>query len=199
MSYWIIWLVVVILLCVIELCTVNLVSVWFVASGILALFTSLFTQSFLIQFGVFVILGIIFLLITRPLIKKVEQKEQERTNLERIIGMKGIVTEDILENQVGEVKVDGKLWSAISNEDILKDEPILVKKIDSVKLVVERVLEEKKKPTQQKKVTKSSSQKQKKTSSTSKKTNNSKKASSSKKTTGKTNSQKQTRKKGENK
>ena len=59
MSYWVMWLVVVVLLAIIEASTVNLVSIWFVISGLVALIVSLFTEAFYIQFGVFVLLGII--------------------------------------------------------------------------------------------------------------------------------------------
>ena len=54
MSYWVMWLVVVVLLAIIEASTVNLVSIWFVISGLVALIVSLFTEAFYIQFGVFV-------------------------------------------------------------------------------------------------------------------------------------------------
>ena len=53
-----VWLVAVIVLGFIEAITEGIVSIWFVISGILALIVSLFTDIFLIQFGVFVILGI---------------------------------------------------------------------------------------------------------------------------------------------
>ena len=60
------------------------------------------------------------------------------TNLDRIIGMKGVVTSDITKNDIGEVKVDGKLWSAYSSSNISKGEYIKVLSIDSVKLKVEK-------------------------------------------------------------
>ena len=66
MEYWVMWLVIVILLTIIEFATVNLVSIWFVISGILSLITSIFTDNFLIQFGVFVLGGILLLLMTKP-------------------------------------------------------------------------------------------------------------------------------------
>ena len=190
MSYWAIWLMIVILLSIIEVSTVNLVSVWFIASGIFALFTSLFCDSFLIQFGVFVLLGIVFLVCTRPILKRIlKKKEEEKINLERVIGMEGIVTKDISSHEVGEVKVDGKLWSAISDTDIFLDEVVVVKEIQSVKLVVEKVPQKKttkpkKESTQSKKKSTSTASK-KKTSSTKKNTstNASIKKSSTKKTT----------------
>jgi len=144
MSYWAIWLVIVILLAIMEAATVNLVSVWFIASGIVSLFLSLFVESFFIQFGVFVILGIILLLLTRPMLLKMIENKEHKTNLDRIIGMEGIVTSKIQKNITGEVKVDGKLWSAISNTTIEEGSTVKIISIESVKLVVEKLEEEKK-------------------------------------------------------
>lgn len=136
MEYWVMWLVIVILLTIIEFATVNLVSIWFVISGILSLVVSLFTDSFFIQFGVFVLGGILLLLLTKPFLKKMRQLPITKINLDRVIGMDGIVTEEIKKNIVGEVKVDGKLWSAIAEETIPVDAMVKVEKIDGVKLVV---------------------------------------------------------------
>ena len=52
--------------------------------------------------------------------------------------MTGIVTEEIKKNSIGEIKVDGKRWSAISNMKILVGENVKVLKIDGVKLIVEK-------------------------------------------------------------
>ena len=61
----ILWLSIIVGLTIIEVVTVNLVTIWFVASGIAALIASYFTDSFLIQLGIFVILGIFLLLTTK--------------------------------------------------------------------------------------------------------------------------------------
>ena len=61
-----------------------------------------------------------------------------KTNLDRIIGMKGLVTEDITKDNIGEVKVDGKKWSAYADTDISRGEPVRILSINSVKLKVEK-------------------------------------------------------------
>lgn len=154
MEYWIMWLVIVILLTIIEFATVNLVSIWFVVSGIIALIVSLFTDSFIIQFGIFVLGGVILLLLTKPLLKKMRQFPTAKINLDRIIGMDGIVTEEIKKNMVGEVKVDGKRWSAVADETIPVDAMVKVEKIDGVKLVVKNDEPESKSKTKRKPQTK---------------------------------------------
>lgn len=135
---WIFWLILVIILTVIELATVNLLTIWFVISGIVALILSFFIEDVAIVSTIFAVLGIILLITTRPILKKYLPTQRERTNIDRVIGMKGIVTEEIKKNVIGEVKVDGKKWSAISNKKIEVGEEVIVDAIDGVKLIVRK-------------------------------------------------------------
>ncbi len=132
------WLVLIIFLVIVELSSVNLTTIWFVASAVVSLILSFLGISFLIQFGIFVVLGIILLITTRPILLKFFKVENVKTNFDRVIGMTGIVTEDILPLEIGEVKVDGKRWSAYSDIEIKKDSLIIVKEINGVKLKVEK-------------------------------------------------------------
>lgn len=136
--FWLYWLVIAIVLTVIEAMTVNIVSIWFVISSLMAMIVSLFTDNLVIQIGVFVIVGVILLLLTKPIIDKYLKQKNIKTNLDRVIGMTGIVTEEIKKNSVGEIKVDGKRWSAISNMKIPVGHNVKVLKIDGVKLIVEK-------------------------------------------------------------
>ena len=76
--------------------------------------------------------------LTRQSIENKLIKVKEKTNLDRVIGMKGVVTENISELKVGEVKVDGKRWSAISKDFLEKGSLVRILKIKGVKLEVER-------------------------------------------------------------
>ena len=135
---WIAWLVIVILLTILEVITINLVSVWFIVSGIVSLFLSFIIDSFYIEFMVFVCLGLVLMLLTRPYLVKKLSKKKVSTNLDRVIGMEGIVTEEITKFKIGEVKVDGKKWSAISEEKIKGGEKVITEGIDGVKLIVRK-------------------------------------------------------------
>ena len=68
---WIFWLILVIVLTIIELATVNLLTVWFVISGIVALFLSFFIDNVAVVSTIFAVLGIFLLFTTRPLLKKI--------------------------------------------------------------------------------------------------------------------------------
>ena len=134
------WLIVVIGLAILEMATTSLVSIWFVLSGLLAMIAALFIKSLLIQVAIFVIFGLLFMLLTKKITKKIVP-EKQRTNIDRIVGMIGIVTEKISKNHPGEVKVDGKRWTAISNKTIDVGSSVKVLEINSTKLTVERMEE----------------------------------------------------------
>ena len=134
------WLGIVILLVVIELATINLTTIWFVISGIITLILSLFIDNLFIQMLVFVLGGVILLLTTRKILLKYLKPRNIKTNIDRIIGMKGIALTEINENS-GEVKVDGKRWTAIADETIPVDSTVKILEINSTKLKVKRMEE----------------------------------------------------------
>lgn len=138
MDMWILWLVVIVLLVFLEVSTVNLVCVWFILSGLVSLILSFFIDSFYIEFAVFVVLGLILMILTRPILVKKFARKNVKTNSDRVLGMEGVVTEEITKLKIGEVKVDGKRWSAISDEKIEVGTTIIVESIDGVKLVVRK-------------------------------------------------------------
>ncbi|MCI8394827.1 MAG: NfeD family protein [Bacilli bacterium] len=138
MELWITWLIVIIILSFIEACTVNLVSIWFIVSALISLAMSFFDIPFVWQFATFVLLGILLMIITKPLLKKYIHPKSVKTNIDRVIGMTGIVTEEITKNTIGEIKVDGKRWSAMSKESITVGENVIIDEIDGVKLKVHK-------------------------------------------------------------
>ena len=135
---WIYWLIIIVILTIVEASTVNLVSIWFIASAIVSLVLSFIYDSLFLEIGTFVILGIILMILTKPFLDKCIKSKSVKTNLDRVVGMHGICTEEIKKNVVGEVKVDGKRWSAISTEKINVNDEVLIEAIDGVKLKVRK-------------------------------------------------------------
>lgn len=132
-----VWLGIIILLTMVELLTVNLTTIWFVISGIVALLLTFVTDSFLIEFATFVIVGVILLITTRPFFEKFLHVREEKINIDRVVGMVGEVTIEIKKNKMGEVKVDGKRWTAYASHKIKVGTMVDIIKIDGVKLEVE--------------------------------------------------------------
>mgnify|MGYP004640278369 FL=1 len=137
MEIFYVWLIIAIILGILELATTNLVSVWFVISSLVAMLVAKFTDNIFIQITIFVLLGVILMPFSKKIYNKIKSNDT-KTNIDRIIGMTGVVTEDINKDSIGEVKVDGKKWSAYADTPIKKGEKVTILSINSVKLKVEK-------------------------------------------------------------
>lgn len=131
-----IWLIVFLVLLFIEIVTVNLVSIWFAIGALVSFIISIFIDNITIELTAFVAVSVLTLLLTKGLVNKIKNKNIEKTNLDRVIGKIGIVTMTITKLEPGEVKVDGKKWSAISNKKINVGSKVEILSIDGVKLLV---------------------------------------------------------------
>lgn len=136
------WMVVFLGLVFLELATINLVSIWFAIGALVSFIVSLYVENVTVQIAVFVVVSAVSLLLTKKIVKKLRTREPEKTNLDRVIGKIGIVTEEITKLEPGEVKVDGKKWSAISSKKIKVGSKVEILSIDGVKLNVKEVKEE---------------------------------------------------------
>ena len=135
MEVWI-WLGIIVILSIIEAVTVELVSVWFIASAIVSLILQVLGLDFKLCFIIFVLLGIVLMITTRKYLLKLLQVKKTSTNIDRIIGMKALVTKDI--KDVGEVKVDGKIWTAVSDDALSAGDYAKILEINSTKLKVKK-------------------------------------------------------------
>ena len=135
-----VWLAIALILAIIEMSTVNLVCIWYIVSSIVTMIIALFVDNVIIQMAIFVLLGTLLLILTKDVIKKI-LPEKIKTNIDRIIGMEGIVTEKITKKTPGEVKVDGKRWTAVADETIPTDTTVKILEINSTKLKVKRMEE----------------------------------------------------------
>lgn len=138
----IIWLIAFLGLLLLEFITVGLVSIWFAVGALAAMVTSLFVESTLIQFIVFIVVSIIALVLTKPLMKKFKSVGFEPTNTDRVIGKVADVTKEITPNSYGEVVIFGTTWMAASNKKIAVGSKVVVEKIDGAKLIVKKEGEE---------------------------------------------------------
>lgn len=93
MMMWLVWLGVGLLAVVLELLTASaLVSIWFAVGACAAALVSLLDFSIGIQIAVFVIMSFLSMLIVRPVAARYLRGNVVRTNADRYIGEKGIVT-----------------------------------------------------------------------------------------------------------
>lgn len=136
------WMIIFIALVLLELATVNLVSIWFALGALASFVLSFWVDNATWQIALFVLVSFISLLLTRSFVNKIRGGKVVPTNLDRVIGQIGLVTEEINRLEPGEVKVDGKRWSAISSKKIKVGSKVEILSIDGVKLNVKEIKEE---------------------------------------------------------
>lgn len=140
---WQMWLIIAGVCLVIEIMTVGFLIFWFAIGALFAMIVSLFTDNLIIQTSVFVISSGIMIFATKPFVKKfVNTKNTIQTNVYSTIGKTGVVTKDIDSiHSLGQVKVDGEVWSAVGIDDmnIPQGTEVEIKEIKGVKAIVSPV------------------------------------------------------------
>lgn len=137
------WIILAVVMALLEAVTVQMVSIWFAIGAAAGYVTSLFTDNIIIQVAVALVFTGITLVVTRPIAKRLINTKKTHTNSDKYIGKTAVVTIDIDNvSAVGQVKVENSVWSAKSADDsiIEKDSKVLVKSIEGVKLVVEKIV-----------------------------------------------------------
>ena len=146
MDYMIwVWLGAAVVFGVVEALTAGLVSIWFVAGSAAALIGAFLGAGLGVQVALFVAVSAAALAVTRPLVRRYTAGKAVPTNLDRVLGDSGKVTETIdNENSTGAVYVDGKTWTARSADGSVIPAGTVVEilRMEGVKLFVKK-LEEK--------------------------------------------------------
>ncbi len=140
-AYTYFWLGLMLVLIAIEAATVSLTTIWLAAGSLLAFILSLLKLSLLVQIFGFLTVSIVLLIFTRPVAIKYLKVGGHKTNIDALIGSKGIVISDITEHNTGQVKVRGQIWTAVSatGKTLEKDTEVIIKDIQGVKLIVTKL------------------------------------------------------------
>ena len=136
---WSLWLIAAGVFFVVEIATTGFLIFWLGIGSLLAMITSFITDNIIIQTIIFVASSSILIPLTKPLADKFIGKKLVPTNSYSLINKRGIVTVDINPIEaVGQVKVNGEIWSAKTEDGktIAKGTEIEVIKIYGVKLIV---------------------------------------------------------------
>ena len=141
---WAIWLIASGIFFLGEIFTISFLLFWPGVGAFLAFLTSLIVpENLLVHIVVFVVSTILMIIFTKPLINKLfKNKDNTSMNNSAVLGKKGIVIKKMdKDNPVGQVKVNGELWSAIKSDKdkaINVGESVIIEKIDGVKLLVRK-------------------------------------------------------------
>jgi len=136
-----VWLGLIVAFFIIEAFTMDLFGVWFIFGALASFITALFISNVGFQIIIFFIVSFSLLLFTRPVAKKYFTPRKVRTNIDRIIGQKAMVLKSIKPLQNGEVKVDGKIWTAYAETDgeIKEGDIVVIVSIQGAKLFVKNI------------------------------------------------------------
>lgn len=142
------WLIIMAVMIVLEIISLGLTTIWFAIGALAAYIVALFCNQLIVQIIVFLVVSIIALVFTRPVaIRFINGKKIEKTNVDRVIGKKAKVIEQIDNDRAtGRVLIDGQEWMARSENDeiIGLDERVIIKEISGVKLIVYKMEKEEK-------------------------------------------------------
>lgn len=131
-----IWVALIVVFVVVEAATLGLTSIWFAFGALFALIVSFFSTSLLIQVTAFILSSVILLYFTKPIAKKYLKVGRERTNVDSLIGMRGVVTKPIGKHETGQVKVNGQIWTAYGDQPVEVGKEVVVEEVHGVKIKI---------------------------------------------------------------
>lgn len=138
------WLGGVVLFGAVEAATAGLVSIWFAAGAVAGLIAAWLGAGVAAQVVLFAVVSAAALAVTRPLVRRYAAGKAVPTNLDRVLGDTGRVTETIDNaRSAGAVYVDGKTWTARSDDGAVIPQGTTVKilRMEGVKLFVRKIEE----------------------------------------------------------
>ncbi len=137
-----IWLAIFVATIVVEAATQDLVSIWFSLGSMAALCIS-FGVPFWVEIIVFFVVSTITLIFTRPLIKKLMDRQIRKTNTDDFVGKRVKVVKEIDKFDGGEIKINGIIYTAIllgeENETIPEDAIVEIITLKGNKVVVKKI------------------------------------------------------------
>ena len=135
----IIWLVLMVVFLIAEAVTVATISLWFAAGALVALLVSLLGLQVWLQVVLFLLVSGVLLACLRPMVKRHFTPKLTRTNVDAIVGTRGMVTAEIDHVcAAGQVKLNGMEWTARSTtgQIIPAGTLIRVDRVEGVKVFV---------------------------------------------------------------
>ena len=124
-----------------EIIIPGLVTIWFALSGLIVMFLSNFIEDPLIQFLIFAALSVIFLIFTRPILRKYIESHR-KTDFNSSMKGTDVKIEKVVDTKKTEkeyeVRFKGSIWTGISEEILSNGEIVKIKEFRGNKIVLER-------------------------------------------------------------
>jgi membrane protein implicated in regulation of membrane protease activity len=137
-----VWVALVIIFAVIEVITFGLTTVWFALAALIMVFLSFFKIPPPVHVWIFLIVSAVFFIFTRPLAIKKFKMGKEKTNVDSFVGKHVLVKKTIGEFEKGEVKLNGIIWTARSdnNTEIVEGTKCEILRVEGVQLIVRPII-----------------------------------------------------------
>nr|MBO4517603.1 NfeD family protein [Clostridia bacterium] len=134
-----IWLGITAAALVIEFMTTEMVSVWFAGGGVVAMVLAGVGLDWYFHLPAFIAVSFALMLCFRRLVMAKLNKGDVKTNADSVIGKEFILLSDIGFNKAGTIKVNGVVWTAITEEEsaeIPAGKIVVVERIEGNKYIV---------------------------------------------------------------
>lgn len=127
MQLWAIWLIIGGILLIVEMLTLTFYMLWLGLGALVAAVTAwIAPESFILQVILGCIVALLLTIFTKSLTRRLRASKGYKDVIDELVGKQGIVIEEIGQGKNGVVKVGNEVWSAVSNELLVKNDPVIV-------------------------------------------------------------------------
>lgn len=120
-----------------ELLAGGLFLLWFGISALVVAHCSLYGFDPVVQSIIFILLSLGLLVLIRPFTLKIFPNSPKKSAVDRLMGKKGVVIDDLFLQEDGDVKMDGDLKNDRPSESTKNNPVVNINNLNSVKIDVE--------------------------------------------------------------
>ena len=126
---------------ILEIVIPGLVTIWLALAALMLTAISFFIKNPNIEFVIFTVLSIVFVIFTRPVLKK--YLEDKKTNFSSKMVGQELKIEKVVDlespKKVYEVKFKGVIWKGVSSEIFREGEIVKIEGFEGNKIILEKI------------------------------------------------------------
>ena len=137
-----VWLAVTAAALIFEFITSEMVSIWFVGGGLVAMLLAGVGLDWYFHVPAFIVVSFVLMLCFRSIVIKKLKGDEVKTNAETVIGKEFELIDGIDFNSAGSIKINGVVWSAITENETDKipaGSKVIIKGIEGNKYIVKEI------------------------------------------------------------
>lgn len=136
--FWI-WMAAALIFLIIELLSPTLIFICFVVGSVAAgIYSYFYPEEYAWQIGIFVLISVVLLPLTRRFAKRITKNPPELTNVDRMIGQTALVVKSIDPDEGGRVRYEGEVWAALADEKIEEQVKVEIVSVAGTRVHVKR-------------------------------------------------------------